>query len=116
MKTCSAEIHLTKEGHSVVRSEITPAELLILVAMHHANSGGKVIGTNEKGELLITPGPDVTRTPAEEKARLRMRYAGNVVESTFPGASPNMPDTFKAAYELGLKTVLPASKMSMAGQ
>jgi hypothetical protein len=129
MKQCTVEIHLTKEGHSVLRSEVTPAELLLLVAMHHTNSGGKVIPTNEKNELILAPGPDAVidlgedpkdktkrlsrpRNASEEKGRLRMRYAGNIVESLFPGADPKMPDSFKSAYDQGLKSVIPSSKMT----
>ncbi len=114
MKTATIEIHLTKEGHSVVREGITPAELLLLTSMHHANSGGKVITLGEKGQLLMTPTADVTRTDADEKARLRMRYAGNIVEHLFPGADPKLPTDFKAAYDLGIRTTIPSSKMSTA--
>lgn len=119
MKLATVTYNLTKEGHHVVRENVTPAEHLLIVAEHHANSGGKPVvevketGTaeveevDEKGAKKKRP-----RSPAEEVARLRQRYAGNKVSALFQGAIPNMPASFKEAEELGVKTVLPSSKLT----
>lgn len=128
MKLATIVYNLTKEGHHVQRENVTPAEHLLIVAEHHANSGGKpvvsVTPTGDTGEVEVETKDEKTgvvtkskkkvtpRTPAEEVARLRQRYAGNKVAALFQGAMPNMPTTFEEAEKLGVQTVLPTSKLT----
>jgi (2Fe-2S) ferredoxin len=107
MKTADVIINLEKHGHNVWLKGVTPAELQLLVAEHHANAGGKVV---EEGSLVETE--DVERTPAEEVERLRGKYAGNKVVALYPGASPNMPESFDEAIKVGPTLKLPTSKLT----
>lgn len=132
MKLATVIFNLNKEGHHVVRENVTPAELALLVAEHHVNSGGKPLDVDEKGDFInksvvetgdtskrvtVKDGKEVTetvpvRTAIEEKGRLMQRYAANKVNAMYPGGSPNLPSDFKSAYKLGLQTALPASKLT----
>ena len=139
MKLATVKLNLSKEGHEVFRENVTPAELALLVAEHHTNSGGKPIDTDEKGDftshalkltgdtskipVLDKDGKQEKdekgnlkfhppRTNAEEKARLFGRYNAAKVNAMYPGPMPNMPTDFKEAYKLGLGTVLPSSKLT----
>lgn len=120
MKLATIRINLTKEGHEVIRENVTPAELALLTAEHHAASGGKPFEIDSKGDFsndsVKETGDVKERTTGEEKQRLKSRYAANKVEAMFPGASPNMPTDFKSAYKLGLGTILPATKLTEVGR
>jgi hypothetical protein len=80
----------------VVLSEVTPAELLLLVAMHHGHAGGNPL--KEIGS--------VERTNQEELARLRGKYAASRVAKIYVGAKPELPKTFKEAQELGVNLTI----------
>lgn len=119
MKLATVTYNLTKEGHYVIRENVTPAEHLLIVAEHHANSGGKpVVSVKETGVAEVEEVDDKgakkkrPRSSAEEVARLRQRYAGNKVSALFQGAMPNMPTTFEEAEKLGVQTILPSSKLT----
>jgi len=133
MKLATVTLTLSKDGHHVTLHNVTPAELLLLVAEHHTNAGGNpvvkesLVETGDTTKVEVEEDKDdgkggktkvkviktVTgRTPAEEVARLRMKYAGNKVSALFQGAIPNMPKDFKEAQELGVKTALPSSKLT----
>ena len=119
MKLATVTYNLTKEGHYVVREDVTPAEHLLIVAEHHANSGGKpVVHVQETGTAEVEDVDEKgvkkkrARSAAEEVARLRQRYAANKVSALFQGALPNMPQTFAEAEKLGLQTMLPTSKLT----
>ncbi len=106
MKTATVVLNLTKEGHYVTLAGVTPAELLLLVAEHHANAGGKPVVE------LKPDATEVKREANEEVSRLMSKYAANKVFKLFPGATPTLPTDFKQAEELGVKTVLPTSKLT----
>ena len=109
MKLATVTYNLTKEGHYVVREDVTPAEHLLIVAEHHANSGGKpVVDVKETGTAEVE---DVDEKGVKKK-RARQRYAANKVSALFQGALPNMPQTFPEAEKLGLQTMLPTSKLT----
>lgn len=105
MKTANVHMTLTKEGHDVFLTDVTPAELMLLVAEHHHNVGkDPVISLEELG--------DEDRTPQDEVRRLRLKYAGNKIAALFPGATPSMPTTFEDAKKTGFTQVLPTSKLT----
>lgn len=132
MKLAKITLNLSKDGHHVHKEDVTPAELALLVAEHHVNSGGKPFEMDAKGEFTndsvvetgdttkkksLKDGKEVietvpARTPFEEKQRLMGKYAANKVNAMFPGANPTMPTDYKTAYKIGLGTVLPSSKLT----
>lgn len=116
MKLADVVIRLSKEGHDVPRSDVTPAELLLLVAEHHANAGGDpIVSITETGDTTMKEGDETveTRTVSEEVGRLKMRYGSHKVEHLFQGAIPNLPATFDEAKEIGIHTVLPSSRLTI---
>jgi hypothetical protein len=85
----------------VVLSEVTPAELLLLVAMHHGHAGGNPVVQDSLKEI-----GSVERTNQEELARLRGKYAASRVAKIYVGAKPELPKTFKEAQELGVNLTI----------
>lgn len=79
---------------------VTPAEVLLLVAEHHAAAGGNPI----KG---IASAGTVKTSAVSEKQRLLRKYSAAKVEKAFPGAVPKLPTTFREALRVGLATNLP---------
>jgi hypothetical protein len=122
MKLATVVYNLTKEGHHIQRENVTPAEHLLIVAEHHANSGGKpVVSVKETGDTTKVEveegGKKVVktvpaRTAADEVARLSGRYAANKINFLFPGADPKMPTTFEEAEKRGVQLRLPSSKLT----
>jgi len=137
MRIANVELTLAKEGHHVFLTGVTPAELLLLVAEHHANVGKDPvvslvetnlgIGKEEEIEVEFDAKDDkgqpykkkekrkvtnIERSPLLEVARLRGKYAGNKVTALFPGASPNLPSTFDEARKIGPTIVLPTAKLT----
>lgn len=131
MKLATVVYNLTKEGHHIVRENVTPAEHLLIVAEHHANAGGKpVVSVKETGDTTKVEVEEekddgkggkvkvkVTktvpaRTAADEVTRLSGRYAANKINFLFPGADPKMPTTFDEAEKRGVQLRLPSSKLT----
>lgn len=105
MKLAELRIRLDKTGWDVPLVDVTPAELMLLVAEHHANAGGDpVLDLKETGE--------VERTATQEVERLRMKYAANKVKALFQGAIPNVPQTYDEAKKAGIGFVLPTNKLT----
>lgn len=85
-------------GTQIAKAPVTPAEVILLRAIHGPDSVSKV-------ELL---GGGNDKTPhAEEMARLREHYTamtedgGPVIDKVFPGHAPQLPTTFA---EIGVVT------------
>lgn len=126
MKLATVTLNIAKHGHHVVRENVTPAELMVLVAEHHANAGGDpVLEIKETGDTTKVEveegGKKVTKTvegrkPQDEVARLKTRYAANKINHLFQGAIPNLPKDYKEARELGVRMVLPAAKLTEVGK
>lgn len=124
MKTARVELSLAREGHHVFLNGVTPAELLLLIAEHHANAGGKpvvnltvdtedVVETGEDGITTVIQVPvEIERSPIQEVNRLRGKYAGNKVTYLFPGASPTLPTTFEEVQQTGPTIKLPSAKLT----
>lgn len=85
---------------SVVVPEVTPPELAVLIAVHRGDQGDPVVALEPLEE-------SVERSVQEEKARLVSVYGRTVVESVFPGAIPNMPETFDEARGIGAEATVP---------
>lgn len=80
MKQANIVLHLSKE-HSVIKKNVTPIEVLILVAEHHRNNGGNpvelITGTESDAKIHIPAQPavnEVVENVAEYKDK-----AGKVI-------------------------------------
>lgn len=116
MRTINALIVLDKD-HSHPVTGITPAEALILRALHNPDVPTQPEDPNDPYlpfPVLKDPvaGEDVERTDRQELARLKYKYNvfskktpnKHVVEDVFPGANPKLPESFK---EIGLRVAVP---------
>lgn len=81
---------LAKNGSDVALLGVTPAEVLLLRAIHQ-----KKLGRDPITDLKASG--EVKRSGAEEKTRLLQKYKAVVVEKLFPGITPTMPDDFDKA-------------------
>jgi hypothetical protein len=96
MQLCNCEIRLNDSaGHTVPKANVTPAEILVLRAIH-----------GDSAVVNITPTKMDKRGNTEEWDRLQMEYgrspdglmdAGNgaLLTQLFPGAMPKLPVTLK---------------------
>lgn len=129
MKEATIALSISKE-HTYAKSNITPIEAMLLVAEHHKNFGDnpvkvdkdsiKEIVVQREVEKEVTEGSSKvkrmvieksTRTTDEELDRLRGKYANGKVEALMAKVR-DMPDTFEAAIERGLKITLPTGALS----
>src|SRR5882757_6764653 len=123
MQVRSCRVKLSKD-QDVPLKEITPAEACLLVAEHHRNVGDSAIydlgpvvrthtekvfvdGKHTDNKVTKTEITEVERTVVEEIANLKGKYGVKKVTTLFPGAIPQLPQTFKEAIEIGITTVLP---------
>jgi hypothetical protein len=115
-----ADVHIKiAPGQSVWRKLVTPPELLVLLAIHRAGSGGDPLQdlvlakqVREKLEAqsaaeknkerkawlkeLANEIPDhIEVDPRGLKAALQGRYGADKIEKCFPGAEPRLPETFR---------------------
>lgn len=89
---------LAKNGSDVALLGVTPAEVLLLRAIHQAK-----LGRDPITELKVSG--ETKRTGSEEKARLLGKYKAATVEKLFPGITPNLPEDFdKAAPAVPIET------------
>jgi hypothetical protein len=127
MKLAKVEMTLSREVHHVFLDNVTPAELLLLVAEHTPTVGKnpiinveetgntddpitrKVVKGGKEEEVTETPPP---RTSTQEVRRLKQKYHAKKVDALFPGANPNLPEDFKAATEQGGSVVLPTESLA----
>lgn len=79
---------------------VTPAEVMLLAAEHRNNAGGfAILGMEVLGE--------VKRSNAQEVSRLRGRYGTRKTNAIFPGAIPQMPQSYHEAILIGAETSMP---------
>jgi len=96
MQICECEVRLgASVQHTVLKSEVTPAEILILQAIHGQDA---VVG--------IKPKKMDKRPNADELERLHNLYGretegirdagnGNLIAKLFPGINPSLPVSLK---------------------
>lgn len=133
MKEATIQLSLSKD-HTFTKHNITPLEALLLVAMHHKNFGDNPVkveketikeiqlGEIEVEEEVTEGGKKVlkkakrqrTRTFDEELDRLRSKYAPQKVDA-LAARVRDLPETYEAAIERGLKLVLPTGALSGDG-
>ena len=89
-----------KAGSNVQLADVTPAQVVVLRAIHSANLGGvdPVSGISIIG--------DVPRTSTDEKERLSNRYGTKTVEALFPGVDVTLPTTFEVAKDVVVKPIV----------
>lgn len=90
MKIANARLKMDTFGSDVPVTGITPAEALVLGMDHMPHSNDYPLsGIEETGE--------VARSPLDEIKRLRARYGKARIKQLFPGAIPQVPETFEEA-------------------
>lgn len=90
MKLATVLLRINKDA-TVVKSNVTPAQALLLCVIHVRGGGGEPISSiEETGE--------VERTQPQEIARLRSIYGNSAVRALFGPNSP-LPQTFHSALE-----------------
>ena len=107
MNIATVEINL---GHcSVIKDEITPAELLLLKTEHNKNAKGAVV-------VNLTETGSVTRTDKDEMGRLASKYGMRKVKALFPGYKPRLPETFAEVQEAEVEQIqLPGGVLAQSG-
>lgn len=88
MKTATVVLALN-DGHSIVKSGVTPAEIEVLIALHAVNAKGVPI----RGLEETTPIP---QSDSREVSRLLGMYGSRAVRSVF-GPNAALPTTFRDA-------------------
>jgi len=104
-------LKLAQIGNNVPLKGVTPAECVILAHPehgHHLNAGGfplsklEITGTAMKPVFdeenqVWTESKKEERSNKDEIIRLRRKFPKKVVEAIFPGAAPQLPQTFDEA-------------------
>jgi hypothetical protein len=96
MKVVDCIVKLDKIGCDVRKNAVTPSEVAVLTAEHHAKAGGVPITVIEGTE------GEIERTNLQEYSRLLGTYVAKRVRSIFPSATVNFPQTFDEAISLGM--------------
>lgn len=86
MQIATAHVKLNANS-TLVKRNLTPAEVVILNTIHRVN-GGSV------SKIIIER--DIQRSHPEELERLRSTY-GPALSEVYPGAAPTFPLTFESA-------------------
>lgn len=107
MLQCTCVVRLSKD-HEVPRTGVTPIEAMLLVAEHNKNVGSSPIDVEEITD--VKPIAD-NRTIDQELDRLRARYGSGKVKALISEVR-EMPTTFEAAVERGIKISLPSGAIS----
>lgn len=111
MQIGNVVLKLAQTGNNVPLKGVTPAECVILSHKehgHHLNAGGfplsklEVTGTAKKpvfdeNEQVWTVSKTEDRDNRDEMIRLFRKFPKKVVEALFPGAAPQLPQTFAEA-------------------
>ena|ERR1041385_6882731 len=123
MKLATVIVGLYK-GHEVVLHDVTPAEVLFLVAEHNASYGGDpiigpVVETGDTDTIKTTvDGKEVVKmrekpwTAVDEVDRLRRKYGEVKCNILFPGSSPTVPTSYDEAREKGVKVKISPGRLS----
>lgn len=98
MKTANAWLIIGEKGSNVFKTDLTPAEVQLLVYIHHPVAGKcPVHDLKEVGE--------VKRSNNDEASRLRAKYGRDKVDNLFGKVNPRFPETFKDALVVpGMET------------
>jgi len=88
----------------VPMNNVTPAEVLLLSAMHHKGAKGNPISK-------IEPQGTIKAEPISYRAALCDKYGAPIVMALFPGSEPNFPKTFSRAMSMGISTSIPSKNL-----
>lgn len=133
MPICDCRVHLDKL-HDLPKVGVTPAEVVLLVSQFHKQKGDmpihdmqwhkvttpklddkkKIVRNGEDNTAImeVVEVKTVKREAHQEIGRLKSRYGAKKVELIFPGANPNLPQSFKSALQMGLSVVVPGESLS----
>ncbi len=95
MPTCSIELKTTQWGTTVPKTNVTPAEMLFLVADNHQYVGGDPITDFKETD-------PVERTGHEEISRLKKMYNRTKISKIYPSVMAQLPATFEEARKIGV--------------
>lgn len=125
MRLINAELKLNEYHQKAVRG-LTPAEVVVLRTMHDVQAGGccvkNPVAAGEKTSFVNAAGEKKPWTNGEEVARLKSKYrvrgksgqpGTHLVDDLFPGANPDLPDTFSHPM-VGLKVAVPGEAAAEA--
>jgi len=102
-----ATVHIKiNKQQSVIKPNVAPPELLILIAMHHASAGGNPV-------VNVTPNGKTEVDPIAYRNALSNRYGAERVLAAFPGTLPNFAGcrSFQQAMNAGMGTKLPDQRL-----
>ena len=94
------------DGSGVMRDNMTPAEMVIVAA-----DGRRLVKGMPITSIEVTG--KVRRSKTVEYARLRDRFTPAKLKAVFPGANPDLPQTFEAALEMATQVVVPTEDLVM---
>lgn len=120
MRLADCHVQLDANG-DVPKQNVTPAEVLFLVADHQVNvKGNPIHGLVESkvGAVVKDEAGKVVRyrTVPEEIQRLKSRYPAAKVDKIFPGATPTLPKTFAEAITTGMGISMPQTQAFAFGR
>jgi len=90
MKTATARLVINDLGSDIPIGGLTPAEALVLGAMHMPN-------VKDYPLREIEEGPEIKRSAMDEVKRLRAKYGKTRINELFPGKMPSLPKDFDEA-------------------
>ena len=91
-------------GNQFPKKGVTPAEVAVLVAMHHANAGGNPVSN-------VRPTGTIAADPLVLRRVLVGKYSKEKVFALFPGQVPQFPTKFTRAVKIGLDTELKPERL-----
>jgi hypothetical protein len=101
MEIANVWLQLDKFGSTVPKIGITPAEAVYLTAEFEKSANGKPVRD-------IQLAGTVTRNARDEVLRLKQQYSEKRINDLFPGATPNVPQTFvEVAEQIGYEPPAP---------
>ena len=103
MKTATVK-ELDKIGMDVVVRNVTPAEVALLVAEHHAKVGRNPVSIIDGTEV------EIKVSSMQEINRLYGKYHPKKVKNLYPSPTANLPESFDEAFALGMGTTSPGTK------
>lgn len=102
MEIANCQLVLNSFKSTVPKTNISPAEAMILQHLHGANAGGAaIVELSVLNAEALKKSEHATAmskfTSKEELIRLLNKYHSKTVKELFPGALPTLPMTFKDA-------------------
>lgn len=96
MQLCNVEVRLgDSAGHTVRKTDVTPAEILVLRAIHGDSAVSDISPTKIAKRQSDEEWHRLQRTYGRAPAGLTDAGNGKLLEQLFPGAQKNLPTSLK---------------------